>query len=394
VKPSDVLTAAEQWIEEDVVRQLERADRLPTGYAELTGSGELQYTGHYVYAMQDGSLRVEATLYGEIEVEVEREVRKEEGDSDTRGAVQSWTVENCDVFLGSVDRAPPRLLAVARYISSDQHRLSTSKAGTMSVRCSLRGGDGAETRPTGNAAVRDMNEPVALDLFLNAHLYECAHQTKSGLPQSRYFAPHLGWKLARSTPSIRRGFSYIAKIEDVSVCAGSFELRELLRQRRGPDWLKKHQERLDAFDRRWRWRKNVRRSVVLLGRPRPVFNPPVPKESVQTGRGFLNKRSVSFDELFTGWEGLRHRSGAVRTPRRTLSQNHQAEVRSLVPMRHLFRILFGTLVVGILLDCAMSPAEREATERAWAARDAEKAPECVRRGGMWSTAGCLFKGGP
>jgi hypothetical protein len=152
--------------------------------------------------------------------------------------------------------------------------------------------------------VRDMNEPVALDLFLDAHLYECAYQTKSGLPQSRYFAPHLGWKLARSTPSIRRGFSYIAKIEDVSVCAGSFELRELLRQRRGPDWVTKHQERLDAFDRRWR--KNVRRSVVLLGRPRLVFNPPVPKESVQTGRGFLNKRTLSFDERFTAWEGLRH----------------------------------------------------------------------------------------
>jgi hypothetical protein len=78
----------------------------------------------------------------------------------------------------------------------------------------------------------------------------------------------------------------------------------------------------------------------------------------------------------------------------TLSQNHQAEVRPLVPMRHLFKILFGTLVVGILLGCAMSPAEREATERAWAARDGERAPECVRRGGMWSTAGCLFKGGP
>ncbi len=63
-------------------------------------------------------------------------------------------------------------------------------------------------------------------------------------------------------------------------------------------------------------------------------------------------------------------------------------------MRHLFRISLGTLVVGILFGCAIPQADRETTEQAWAARDAERARECVRRGGMWSAAGCLFKGGP
>ena len=53
-------------------------------------------------------------------------------------------------------------------------------------------------------------------------------------------------------------------------------------------------------------------------------------------------------------------------------------MRSLVPMRRLFRVPLGLLAVEILLGCAMSPAEREATEQAWAARDAEREPTNAR----------------
>jgi hypothetical protein len=153
--------------------------------------------------------------------------------------------------------------------------------------------------------VRDVNDPAALELFLEARLYECNYERKGSLAESRYFAPHLGWTLARSTPSIRRGFSYIARIEQVAVCTSRGELRELLRKERGRAWLRAHQEAVEAFDRRFRWVKNVRRSVVFLGPPRLVFNPPIPKENVQKGRGFLSKRTLAFDELFTAWEGLR-----------------------------------------------------------------------------------------
>jgi hypothetical protein len=41
--------------------------------------------------------------------------------------------------------------------------------------------------------------------------------------------------------------------------------------------------------------------------------------------------------------------------------------------RHSLVILLGLLVGGVLVGCAMSPAERQAAEQAWAARDAERA---------------------
>ena len=57
-------------------------------------------------------------------------------------------------------------------------------------------------------------------------------------------------------------------------------------------------------------------------------------------------------------------------------------------------ILVGILLGGSLLGCAVSPAEQEATRRAWAERDAERERECLRAGqGRWVAGGCVLGGG-
>jgi len=57
-------------------------------------------------------------------------------------------------------------------------------------------------------------------------------------------------------------------------------------------------------------------------------------------------------------------------------------------------ILGGILLGGGLLGCAVSPAEQEATRRAWAERDAERERECRRAGqGRWVAGGCVLGGG-
>ena len=42
----------------------------------------------------------------------------------------------------------------------------------------------------------------------------------------------------------------------------------------------------------------------------------------------------------------------------------------------------------------LSPAQREATERAWAERDRERAEECAQRGGRYISSSCIQGGGP
>ena len=50
--------------------------------------------------------------------------------------------------------------------------------------------------------------------------------------------------------------------------------------------------------------------------------------------------------------------------------------------------------LALLAGCAIDPAHREATERAWAERDRERAAECAQRGGRYLSSSCLQGSGP
>jgi hypothetical protein len=56
------------------------------------------------------------------------------------------------------------------------------------------------------------------------------------------------------------------------------------------------------------------------------------------------------------------------------------------------RMALGVLV-GLLLGCA--PVDREAAQKAWEARDLERARECLQTGGQWVGGGtCTYGRGP
>ena len=147
---------------------------------------------------------------------------------------------------------------------------------------------------------RPVNALPALDLFLRAKLYECNYAARGSVAGALYFAPYFGRELERAYPGIRRGISYVAKIEFVGAANDAIELRALLREKRGRDWTREHDVYLHAFDRRFPWR-GERRSIVLLGKPHLIFNPPVSQRRIQAGTGHFGARRLSFDELFDAW---------------------------------------------------------------------------------------------
>jgi hypothetical protein len=63
-------------------------------------------------------------------------------------------------------------------------------------------------------------------------------------------------------------------------------------------------------------------------------------------------------------------------------------VRPLVLAALLGLALTSALAAG----CSTTPAEREAIQGAWAARDAERAAECRRNGMGFAAGGCLSRG--
>lgn len=147
---------------------------------------------------------------------------------------------------------------------------------------------------------REINEETTLRLFLKATLYGCDYKAGSRLTEARYFAPHFGQRVSNEYPGVTTGISYVSKVEGMQTVSTWRELKEALIEERGKIWFNKHEEFVLPLHRQWKWPKS--RTFLLLGEPRLVFNPPVRKENIQSGRGYLSKQFLSFDELFEAWK--------------------------------------------------------------------------------------------
>jgi hypothetical protein len=148
---------------------------------------------------------------------------------------------------------------------------------------------------------REINEEATLALFLKARMYGCQYQASGRLPEALYFAPHFGRSIADAHPGVKQGISYIARIESVQVAEGWKEFLVVATSVRGKTWLNSHMEYLEGIHRRWEWKDAGKRSFLFLGEPRLIFNPAIKKDNLQKGKGFLSKRTFSFDQLFAAW---------------------------------------------------------------------------------------------
>ncbi len=147
---------------------------------------------------------------------------------------------------------------------------------------------------------REINEPVTLELFLKASLYGCDYQAGSRLAEALYFLPHFGVRVSEQHAGVRAGVSYIARIESVQHAKTWREFQGVMRTVRGAVWWNRHAELLKRLHRAWSWPEH--RIFLLLGEPHLVFNPPIQKQALMKGRGFLGKRFFSFEELFSAWD--------------------------------------------------------------------------------------------
>jgi len=146
---------------------------------------------------------------------------------------------------------------------------------------------------------REINEPFSLNLFLKAHLYVCWYKDSDRLRRALYFAPHFGKFIGAEHPGIHPGISYVAKIKAMQTLEAWSDVALTLREARGRRWLT-GKRRLLSEMKAWKW-KGERYTMLILGEPRLVFNPPVKKENLQEQPGTLVKRFYAFDELFASW---------------------------------------------------------------------------------------------
>jgi hypothetical protein len=153
---------------------------------------------------------------------------------------------------------------------------------------------------------REINERLTLALFLKANMYGCDYEASSQLSEALYFTPHFGKNIANQTPGVGVGISYVARIEQVEVVETWDDLHRAVQSVRKGLWWNNHQSELaplqDASG--WEWHEGSKKySFLFLSKPRLVFNPPINKERLQKGKGWLSKRVFTFDQLFKAWGG-------------------------------------------------------------------------------------------
>lgn len=152
---------------------------------------------------------------------------------------------------------------------------------------------------------RELNDDMTVRMFLHGQVYGCNYERNSRLPEAMYFAPHFGKRIAGIIPGIQPGISYIARIKQVEVIQSWDEFKKATQSALGKAWWNRHRDMIfDPLRQHWVWTKNTKsRSIIYLEPPRLVFNPPVRKDNLQKGKGWLSKRFLSFDMLFGAWKG-------------------------------------------------------------------------------------------
>jgi hypothetical protein len=162
-----------------------------------------------------------------------------------------------------------------------------------------------KTRDSVEVYAREINEPNTLVLFLKARLYGCDYKRNSRLSEALYFAPHFGKKICDNYPGVQYGISYIAKVETVDTVETREDLLNIIKAVRGKHWLNSNKQFIKPILNKWKWGNGNQHNFLFLHKPQLVFNPPVRKENLQKGFGWLSKNFLSFDELFSAWNGIK-----------------------------------------------------------------------------------------
>lgn len=103
--------------------------------------------------------------------------------------------------------------------------------------------------------------------------------------------------IASKHVGIQQGVSYIARIEKLEIVEDWKHFIDTMKEYRTQFWIRKNQEMLNEIHKGWDWTKQ-RRIIFFLGKPINAFNPPIKKENLQAGYGWLSKSFLSFDDLF------------------------------------------------------------------------------------------------
>lgn len=158
--------------------------------------------------------------------------------------------------------------------------------------------NGLVKNETPDVYARELGGEDSLKRFLKTQSYYCDYYKNSKIEQCKYFAPHFGKNITRLSSGINYGISYVAKIYRVEYVESKADYKKLLLSHKKKHKLSISTKEISELVDKVTHDFATPKIIILLERPHLLFNPPIPKEKLQGGVGWLSKQYYTFEELF------------------------------------------------------------------------------------------------
>jgi hypothetical protein len=159
---------------------------------------------------------------------------------------------------------------------------------------------GIVTKSEKQVYARDLNKEPYLSLFLKTHAYLCKYN--ENIHRCSYFAPYFGSKISSISPGVDEGLSYIAKIyshiQITDMEKLEFAIHKHIKDKKLKNFNRDIEEKLKMIKEDPGNQKREAWTLLLLEKPRKLFNPSIKKNNLQEGHGWLSKQYYEFDEIF------------------------------------------------------------------------------------------------
>jgi len=147
---------------------------------------------------------------------------------------------------------------------------------------------------------RDVNKEPYLSLFLKTHIYSCKYN--ENIHKCSYFAPYFGSKISCISPGVDEGLSYIARIYNHLQITNLEDLKlailNHIKFKKLKNYNRDIEEKFKLLCEDPGMQTREAFTLLLLDKPRKIFNPSIKKSNLLEGRGWLNKQYYEFDEIF------------------------------------------------------------------------------------------------
>jgi hypothetical protein len=145
---------------------------------------------------------------------------------------------------------------------------------------------------------RDLGHKQAATNFLKANIYFCHYFENSKIEKCRYFAPHFSQNLSKQTLAAQTGISHLAEIDSVEFVEDRKTFNKIVLSHIKKNKLKRYHVEIEAFIKSQPIKLEKPLLLMLLKKPHLVFNPPIHKNNLQEGSGWLSKKYYTFEDFF------------------------------------------------------------------------------------------------